>query len=75
MSDIDELRQKHPRWAIGSLWTTAGSGPDRRRLIASREGIQLHAWTAEDLSKLIADEEIHNNWPCQLTDSRPVPSL
>jgi len=74
MSDIEQLRQKHPLWAIGSVWASANSGPDQRHLTASREGIQLHAWTAEELSRLIAAEEIANGWPCTL-NGQPVPNL
>ena len=35
----------------------AGSGPDARRLVAMRDGIQVHAWTAAELSRLISYEE------------------
>ena len=52
----------------------ANSGPDRRKLTATREGIQLHAWDASELSRKIAAEEMANGWPCKL-DGRPVPSL
>jgi hypothetical protein len=62
-SQIDRLRQAHPLWAIGSVWTSAASGPDVRRLTASREGIQVYAWTEAELSAKIAAEEIANGWP------------
>jgi hypothetical protein len=62
-TDIDRLKVKHPLWTIGSVWATAGSGPDRRRLTAWREGIQVHAWTESQLSELIAYEERCNGWP------------
>jgi hypothetical protein len=61
--DIGRLRAAHPLWRIGSVWASAGSGPDSRRLTASRDGIQVHAWTAEELSGCIAYEEQHNAWP------------
>ncbi len=35
----------------------------RLRLTASRDGIQVHAWTAEQLSACIAYEEERNGWP------------
>jgi hypothetical protein len=63
---IDRLRQAHPLWNIGTIWTTAGSGPDARRLVAIREGIQVHGWTEAELSRKIADEEAANGWPCTL---------
>jgi hypothetical protein len=56
-SDIDRLKQDHPRWFIGSVWASAASGPDARRLVAVRDGIQVHAWTAAELSRLISHEE------------------
>jgi len=74
VSDVDQLRQRHPLWAIGTLWTTAASGPDQRRFTASREGVQLHAWEPGELSTLIAAEEMANGWPCKL-GGQPVPSL
>jgi hypothetical protein len=74
VSDIDQLRALHPLWSFGSSWASANSGPDRRRLVASREGIQLHAWDAGELSRLIAAEEMANGWPCRL-GGQPVPSL
>ena len=61
--DIERLREAHPLWRIGSVWATAASGPDARRLTASRDGIQVHAWTAEELSECIAYEEERNGWP------------
>jgi hypothetical protein len=57
VNDIEQLRQDHPGWAIGSVWASAGSGPDARRLVAMRAGIQVHAWTAAELSRLIGHEE------------------
>jgi hypothetical protein len=60
--DIDRLQEIHPLWRIGSVWASAGSGPDSRRLTASRDGIQVHAWTAEELSASIAYEEERNDW-------------
>jgi len=52
-----------PLWRIGSVWASAASGPDSRRLTASRDGIQVHAWTAEQLSACITYEEQRNDWP------------
>jgi hypothetical protein len=74
LGDVERLREQHPLWAIGSVWASANSGPDRRKLTASREGIQLHAWDAAELSRMIAAEEIANGWPCKL-GGQPVPRL
>jgi hypothetical protein len=60
--DIDRLRAAHPLWNIGAVWTSAASGPDSRRLTATREGIQVHAWTAAELSAKITAEEAANDW-------------
>ena len=57
VDDIEQLQQDHPRWVIGSVWASAASGPDARRLVAMRDGIQVHAWTAAELSRLISHEE------------------
>jgi hypothetical protein len=64
-SDIERLRAEHPRWVITSAWASRASGPDARRLVARREGVELRAWTAGELSALIADEEIANGWRCR----------
>jgi hypothetical protein len=56
-NDIEQLKRDHPRWLIGSVWASAASGPDARRLVAVRDGIQVHAWTAAELSRLISHED------------------
>jgi hypothetical protein len=65
-SQIDRLRQAHPLWAIGSVWTSAASGPDARRLTATREGIQVYGWSEAELSRKIGDAEAAHGWPCTL---------
>ncbi len=60
VSDIGQLQRDHPGWFIGSVWASAASGPDARRLVATRDGIQVHAWTAAELSRLISYEEAAN---------------
>jgi hypothetical protein len=57
MNDVDQLQRDHPKWLIGSVWASAASGPDARRLVAMRDGTQVHAWTAAELSRLIRHEE------------------
>ena len=51
------LRREHPGWQIGTIWATAASGPDARRLSATRDGILLTAWTAAELARDIRWEE------------------
>jgi len=55
--DLTKLRRDHPAWKFGSVWATAASGPDARRLWASRDGILLSAWTAAELARDISRED------------------
>ena len=55
--DLAWLRQEHPGWSFESVWITANSGPDKRRIWASRNGVVLSAWNAADLSKDIKREQ------------------
>ena len=55
--DLTKLRRDHPAWKIGSVWASAASGPDARRLWASRDGVMLSAWTAAELTRAIRREE------------------
>jgi hypothetical protein len=55
--DLARLRQDYPAWNFGSVWATASSGPDARRVWASRDGILLSAWTAAELAREIRREE------------------
>jgi hypothetical protein len=48
--DLDRLREQYPGWTFGRLWITAASGPDKRRLWASRGPIFLSAWSAAALA-------------------------
>lgn len=57
MDDLARLRQDYPGWSFGSVWATAASGPDARRLWASRDGMLLTAWTAAELARDIDREE------------------
>ena len=56
-TDLDALRQDYPRWRFGSVWTSAASGPDVRRLYATKDGRLLTAWTAVELAAVIRREE------------------
>ena len=55
-SDLVQLRAAFPDWEIEARWTVAGTGPDSRYLRASRGGVTLSAWTAEDLAAEIRRE-------------------
>jgi hypothetical protein len=55
--DLAQLRQDHPAWKFGSVWASAASGPDARRLWASRDGVRLSAWTAPELAREISRVE------------------
>jgi hypothetical protein len=53
--DLTRLRAQHPGWHIGTVWISAATGPDARRLDATRDGIRLHAWSAAELSAGISE--------------------
>ena len=54
--DLAQLREQFPDWDIEARWTVAGTGPDSRYLLASRGGVTLSGWTAEDLAAEIRRE-------------------
>jgi hypothetical protein len=56
-SDLDELRDEFPAWGFGSVWASAATRADWRRLTASRYGILLTAWNAAELAGKIRWEE------------------
>ncbi len=55
--DLARLRRDYPTWNFGSVWASAGSGPDSRRLWASRDGMLLSAWTAAELARDVRRED------------------
>ena len=55
-ADVARLREQFPGWTFGTVWATAASGPDVRRLWAMRDGILLSAWTALELADDIKRE-------------------
>ena len=57
-SDIDLLRAAFPSWSFGSIWISAGTGPDQRRLMAVKGEVTLSAWTADDLAAMVTAESI-----------------
>ncbi len=48
-TDLDQLREQYPTWRFGSVWATACSGPDRRRVWARQGDALVTAWTAPEL--------------------------
>jgi hypothetical protein len=56
-SDLDQLHEAYPDWRFGSVWCSAASKPDARRLTASKDGVLLTAWDAAGLREQIAYEE------------------
>jgi hypothetical protein len=57
VADLDALRHEHPGWRFGSVWASAASGPDARRLYAAKDGRLITAWTAAELAADIRREE------------------
>jgi len=56
-TDLDDLREQFPGWRFGTVWASAASGPDKRRLWATRDGITLTAWNSAELAMDIRREE------------------
>ncbi len=56
-SDLDQLRVEFPDWQIGSIWASAASGPDARRLYAQRGTVLLTAWESAQLAASIRHEQ------------------
>ena len=57
-SDIDLLRAAFPSWSFGTIWISAASGPDQRRLMAIKGDAVLSAWRADDLAAMVTAESI-----------------
>ena len=51
--DLSQLREQYPQWRFGSLWASAASGPDRRRIWARNGDMLLSAWNAAELRAAI----------------------
>jgi alkanesulfonate monooxygenase SsuD/methylene tetrahydromethanopterin reductase-like flavin-dependent oxidoreductase (luciferase family) len=54
--DLSELREQFPQWRFGTVWATAASGPDQRRIWARNGDVLLTAWTAPEMRLEIARE-------------------
>ena len=61
-SDLDRLRAAHPLWVITTAWASRASGPDARQVAARREGVEVRAWNAGELSAKIAEVEAARGW-------------
>lgn len=57
VADLDSLQRDYPGWRFGSVWASAASGPDARRLYATKDGRLITAWTAAELAADIQREE------------------
>lgn len=55
--DLDQLTSEFPGWQFGSVWATAASGPDARRVFAARDTCLITAWTAAELAMRLRQEE------------------
>jgi hypothetical protein len=56
--DLADLRKEFA-WSgftFGSIWASAATGPDARRLYASREGMLITSWNAAELRMKIRHE-------------------
>jgi alkanesulfonate monooxygenase SsuD/methylene tetrahydromethanopterin reductase-like flavin-dependent oxidoreductase (luciferase family) len=58
--DLAQLREEFPGWRFGTVWASAATGPDARRLWARHAEILLSAWNAADLRAAINTERKHN---------------
>jgi len=56
-ADLAALRTEFPGWRFGTVWATAASGPDARRLWASKWTMLLTDWDAAGLRMSISAEE------------------
>jgi hypothetical protein len=56
-SDLDKLHEDFPDWRFGSVWASAASGPDARRIYATKDGRLITAWTAAQLAAAIRGDE------------------
>ena len=56
--DIQRLQEQFGEqgWRFGTVWASAASGPDKRRLYAARGTTLLTAWTEAELAVLVRHE-------------------
>jgi hypothetical protein len=56
-TDLDDLHEEFPEWRFGTVWASAASGPDKRRLWATRDSVTPTAWNRAELAMDIRREE------------------
>ena len=56
--DLADLREEFEGsgFTFGSVWASAGAGPDARRLFASRGTLLITSWNAAELRMRIREE-------------------
>lgn len=54
-ADIAALRAECPGWSFTSTWATAGTGPDRRVLLATRGPAVVSAFDAGGMRERLRD--------------------
>ena len=61
-SDLAGLREEFEGsgFTFGSVWASAGAGPDARRLFASHGTVLITAWNATELRMRIREEMRRN---------------
>ncbi len=55
-SDLADLRKEFE--GFGSVWASAGAGPDARRLFASHGTLLITSWNAAELRMRIREEDL-----------------
>lgn len=55
--DIAQLRGLFPDWRFGTTWATLNTGPDQRRITASRNGVLIIGSDAYEVAWKIHREE------------------
>jgi len=55
--DLSKLREQFPGWQFGSVWASAASGPDARRVFAARDTCLITGGTAAELAIRLRQEE------------------
>ncbi len=59
-SDLADLRKEFEGsgFTFGSVWASAGAGPDARRLFASHGTLLITSWNAAELRMRIREEDL-----------------
>ena len=55
--DLSQLREQFPDWRFGTVWATAATGPDQRRVWATRDAVTVTAWNAAELAQKVRREQ------------------